>query len=443
MSVHKEPEFLSLVETLRDADVALTNTEMLFHDYENSPTVVPGGTYMRADPRMIDELQWMGINMVATANNHQYDYGENGLITHLGNLEASGLVHAGIGRTMGDAREPCYLETSAGRVALIAATSSGPAGLYAGHQWRDGKGRPGANMIRHTSTYTVDSPTFEGLKRLRDEFNLNEQVRGDGWQTKRFRDHSWGMAEIPDNETEFYMADLHSKWQYIAPNGYRFRLGDRFECNLIPNARDIEENLQRIRDARRSADWVIVSMHNHEQGSTVDDPSDVAVIFAHAAIDAGADVFHGHGPHRDRGIEIYKGRPIFYSIGHFIFQNETVSRMPIENMLRQGLDPWESVPADFFDSRSGVESRGEWLGYAKNPASWRDIVAIIEFHDRGLAKVVLQPIDLGFKRPRYSRGRPGIALGAEAQHVLGLFQRLSSPLGTEIQIGDDVGEVRL
>ncbi len=45
-------------------------------------------------------------------------------------------------------------------------------------------------------------------------------------------------------------------------------------------------------------------------------------------IDAGADVFVGHGPHVLRGIEIYKGKPIFYSLSNFIFQNETVLRMP-------------------------------------------------------------------------------------------------------------------
>ena len=44
---------------------------------------------------------------------------------------------------------------------------------------------------------------------------------------------------------------------------------------------------------------------------------------AHWAIDQGADLFAGHGPHFLRGIEIYKNRPIFYSLGNFIFQNGT------------------------------------------------------------------------------------------------------------------------
>ncbi len=68
------------------------------------------------------------------------------------------------------------------------------------------------------------------------------------------------------------------------------------------------------------ADWVIVTVHNHEGGATENEPSDHIREFAHAVIDAGADVFTGHGPHQDRGIEIYNGKPIFYSLGNFAFE---------------------------------------------------------------------------------------------------------------------------
>ena len=76
------------------------------------------------------------------------------------------------------------------------------------------------------------------------------------------------------------------------------------------------------------ADIVIVSLHCHESGANRSVPADFIPIFAKAVIDAGADVFVGHGPHVLRGIEIYKGKPIFYSLSNFIFQNETVLRMP-------------------------------------------------------------------------------------------------------------------
>jgi len=43
------------------------------------------------------------------------------------------------------------------------------------------------------------------------------------------------------------------------------------------------------------------------------------VTFARDIIDAGADVILGHGPHLPRAIEVYNGKPIFYSMGHLFF----------------------------------------------------------------------------------------------------------------------------
>jgi poly-gamma-glutamate synthesis protein (capsule biosynthesis protein) len=438
MSPFTEPDFLAVASILRDSDVAVTNAEMLFHEFENPPALVAGGTYMGAQPQILDELRWLGINMVSAANNHAYDFGERGLLTHLDHLRKSQLVHAGTGRSMGEARQPKYLDTRHGRVALIAATSSGPPALYAGEQWRDGPGRPGANMIRHTIEYTVDEASFTAIRRMRDKLNLVGRTRN---PRGGYRSHTWGLADLPDTDGEFFVGDLHTEFQYPIPNGYRFRLGDDFSRRLVPNAFDIEENAKRIHDARRMADWVIVSFHNHEQGGTIDDPSDIATEFAHAAIDAGADVFHGHGPHRDRGIEVYKGRPIFYSIGHFIFQNETVEHVPLDNLRRQGLDPWEATPADFYDSRSGSELTGEWLAHGTNPAAWRDIVATVEFRAGKLHDITLQPIDLGFRRPRSQRGRPVLARGENADEVLALFDRLSAPFGTKIAVAGGTGHV--
>src|SRR6185295_3443500 len=49
-------------------------------------------------------------------------------------------------------------------------------------------------------------------------------------------------------------------------------------------------------------------------------PPDFLVELAHKAIDNGADAFVGHGPHVLRGVEIYKGKPIFYGLGEFFYQ---------------------------------------------------------------------------------------------------------------------------
>ena len=79
LSVYQEPAFLEMIELIRGADVAFTNLEMLFHDYEPYPMHQSGGTYMRADPDLVNELVWAGFDMVARANNHTGDYGTLGM----------------------------------------------------------------------------------------------------------------------------------------------------------------------------------------------------------------------------------------------------------------------------------------------------------------------------------------------------------------------------
>jgi poly-gamma-glutamate capsule biosynthesis protein CapA/YwtB (metallophosphatase superfamily) len=67
---------------------------------------------------------------------------------------------------------------------------------------------------------------------------------------------------------------------------------------------------------RSRADVAIASHHwglDHEV-------LDYQVEIAHTAIDAGADLVMGHGPHLPLGIEIYQDRPIFYGVGSFSFE---------------------------------------------------------------------------------------------------------------------------
>lgn len=83
-----------------------------------------------------------------------------------------------------------------------------------------------------------------------------------------------------------------------------------------------------VRAARMTADVVVVQAHMGAEGPTAnvvrpgkevmfgEDRGD-PVAFAHAAVDAGADLVLGHGPHSLRGMESYRGRLIAYSLGNF------------------------------------------------------------------------------------------------------------------------------
>ena len=91
--------------------------------------------------------------------------------------------------------------------------------------------------------------------------------------------------------------------------------------------------------------------------------------FAHWAIDNGCDGFTGHGPHILRGIEIYKGRPIFYSLGNFIMQNETVDWIPAEAYRNFKLGA-EHTPGDYFEDRSDGGKRG----FPSDPVFWQALL---------------------------------------------------------------------
>ena len=119
----REPEFLKLVELLRGADLSIANLEFLFHDYEHSWQWTRG-TYTRSDPKNLNELKWMGINAVLTANNHSYDFSEGGYFTTLKHLDEIDIPHAGGGYDLDHARAPAYVDLPRGRVAIMSASST-------------------------------------------------------------------------------------------------------------------------------------------------------------------------------------------------------------------------------------------------------------------------------------------------------------------------------
>ena len=120
----KEPEFTRLFDIIRGADAAFTNLETLFHDYEMPPAHESGGTWMRTDPPILKELVWAGFDLVSRANNHAGDFGPLGRQITSNYVRDAGLVEAGVGNSLAEAREAKFLETPKARVALISAAST-------------------------------------------------------------------------------------------------------------------------------------------------------------------------------------------------------------------------------------------------------------------------------------------------------------------------------
>jgi poly-gamma-glutamate capsule biosynthesis protein CapA/YwtB (metallophosphatase superfamily) len=404
LSVYTEPPFLGLVDLIRGADVAFTNLEMLFHDYESYPMHESGGTYMRADPALLRDLAWAGFDLVSRANNHAGDYGVEGMRITSRHVAEAGLVQAGVGESLDQAREARFLETTRGRVALISVASTFPGHSRASASRGDMPARPGLNPLRFSTTYILPPDQIEALRGIARQLKLN--VAGEGAELRML--------------------------------GARFAAGDQPGVRTVPDADDVREIAAVVRGASRLADYTIVTIHAHERGETNFEPAAFLPVFARAMIDAGASVLVGHGPHVLRGIEIYKGRPIFYSLGDLIFQNETVLRLPAENYDRYRLDD-EAQVADFNDARYDFDRRG----FPAQREIWEGLVASPVWRDGSLIELTLHPVVLGFGRPPAERGRPMLAQADAARKIIADVERLSKPFGTTIVYDNGVGRVRV
>ena len=430
LSVFDEDTYKALVDILRGADATFTNLETTVHRWDEGSPGISRGTFMTTEPWLLGELKWMGINMVSCANNHAFDYGESGVLATIKYLDEACLAYAGTGKNLAEARAPGYLDTPHGRVALIAATSTFNSWSRAGEQRPDMKGRPGVNPLSFETVYTTDSVAFQELRRIAGALGFSKE-------SERNRLHFFSPSEIPaekGNEVHFL--------------GKRFVLAEAFSISTQANLRDVKENLRSIQEARRQADWVVMSLHCHEFGgesfftartrSEQEELADFVQAYAHDAIDAGADLFACHGSHTPLGVEIYKGSPIFYSLGNFIFQNETVRFFPAEAYERFDLDA-KATPADFLDARTNRDTKG----HPANPLFWENIVAVCHFRGRKLEEVKLYPIDQGHGRPRAQRGRPALADESTRNHIIERLQRLSRRYGTEIGKRNGVGIIKV
>ena len=196
LSVYREERYLALVELIRSADAAFANLEMTFHDYEVAPGLSTSPAYSATDPSRLEEYKWLGFDLVTMAHNHHNDYGIDGLLASQRHVEGAGLVHAGAGNNLAEARAPGYLETPKGRIALLACVSTFVEAGAATHQRPDHRGRAGISPLRHEWIYTVDGDAFNQLRRISEKLGL-EDMKG---FLRRFA--SFGeVAE--DTETEF------------------------------------------------------------------------------------------------------------------------------------------------------------------------------------------------------------------------------------------------
>lgn len=426
LSVIEDSRFEQVIDKLRSADASFVNLEVLLHEFEGAPQADWPGTYMRAPAWAADELKWAGFDLFAAATNHANDFSHEGLRATMRELNERDLVYAGIGENLAMARKPAYLDTPAGRIALVSACSSIPPGAAAGTQRPDMQGRPGISPLRLKHRYTVPEEAYEYVRTISDQLGL-ESVK----------DHFDRIGfPIPDDDT-FTLLNTGG-------DDIEFECGSEFNIHTETDDTDTTEIQKQISAASKQADWVVASLHAHQgQNGMSNDHSvpDWFESFAHSCIDAGADVMVGHGPHLLRGIEIYDGAPIFYSLGNFLMQNETIPRLPADIYELYGLDA-DALPADVYDTRV-FDDDGEPIGFLADSAFWESVLPVCEFEDGELCRIDLYPLDLGHGSPRPQRGRPLLVTGESAAHILNDLMELSRPYSTKIQFDNGVGTIVL
>src|SRR6516165_1180779 len=292
------PAAVPVIKGLLKGDVIFTNLEAAVA--EPGEAIQEGRGFL-TPPEALDALTTLGFNLLALSGNHAFDLKAAGVRNTLREADNRKIVHAGTGNNVSEAAAPGFLHTPNGTIALIASAS----GLIA----------PGASA----------TPERPGVNELRVEAGQRENE---------------ATEDLPG-----------------APGN-------------TPNPEDGRRLLQAIRDARVRADLVIVYQHNHVFGnrsfSTIFTegmperlaPNPWLVSWTHEEIKAGADVVVMHGAPLLHGVEIYRGRPIFYDLGNFIY----------------------NVPPT--------------LTYIDEPMSWESVVAYVQFHGRKLQAVSFRPIVL-------------------------------------------------
>ena len=135
-----------------------------------------------------------------------------------------------------------------------------------------------------------------------------------------------------------------------------------------------------------------------------------------------------HGPHSIQPVEIYKNKPIFYGLGDFVFQNEQLEKLPVEQYDMYGLDD-NAEPEDVIK----VRYQNYTKGFPTQKEVWEGFLAEVTFNGDQLSQIHLIPIDLRFGKPVPPRGTPIYADRDLGEEIVRQAGEISKSYGTVIE----------
>jgi poly-gamma-glutamate synthesis protein (capsule biosynthesis protein) len=426
----EDPEFLQVIEKMRSADLTMAHLEMNFGDPEEIKWPSRNdwvASFMIAEGDIADDYKWAGVDMLSLAHNHSFDWGAEGILSTMRHVRRNGIAHAGTGRDLEEARKPAYRETRKGRAALISVATGNKNNEWAGMPKATMAGRPGINPLRVRLTHQVDAEAAKQLRRIIDKLKI-------GYHRD---DHIEGAIRMVFPE---HLANR---------NVPLFTEGEDFRITSQCHPHDLTANLRSVDEAREMSDMVIVSHHYAvSEGERGDSAPQFVVEFARACIDAGADIYVGHGWHRTLPVEIYKGKPILYGLGNFFAHSEFNGRVPADSYESWGHDP-DRMPehnpaAD--PLHPGLDSPLWWSSVLWEVTMDRHEVSELRLYPVNLGRnpaargTITRPVGSG-KHPK-TDGRPYLADEAAGAVILNRIRDISKPLGTTMTIEGNVGVIR-
>ena len=412
ISERADPGFQSLIKVIRDADVGFANMESNLVDIHHRDEFLGPISGTVAPKEIGADIRAMGITMMNRANNHSMDGGEAGILSTNAILREYGIVPAGTGANLDEARAASFRDTPKGRVGLGGMFSMDSGTSDIGPGCCD----MGADFLRTAATYRVgDLGGKTGVNPLR--LTTYHIVTPEQLQMLRtFRNSYFGPAAETVMNGPTDQMKLFDEWYRVGtPAG---------SLSYTMNPGDEREILQSIRNGKVHSDFMIATIHAHQGIQNIGGlrtVSDFLIKLAHECIDNGADIFLTHGPHMLEGVEIYKGKPIFYGLASFVFQTDLqILGVPPGDMLTKG----RTI-------------------YAR-PINAEGVVAASHYEGGQLTEVRLYPVDLGgYPRPGSSTGIPTAPTPERARQILEELQALSKPFGTTINIENNVGVIHV
>lgn len=292
----------------------------------------------------------------------------------------------------------------------------------------------GINMVSMANNHALDFGP-EGLKECLRALDLTSITHAGAGLTLAAA-HAPGTMGVQSQKTKFsllsYMRYWTAKYRSADPGAPSLATIDpavilvakdgKVESVEGPQEGDVKAMEDDVVLARRHADIVMVALHNHDvphhraYGIQDTTPPNEEIMYRRA-IDAGADIVLGSGPHVLRGIEIYKGKPIFYSLSDFIYQYRTPDKIPIDLIHQRDTELARPTNVSVWDRRD-------------TPQTMEGVLVRMTVNKEKLRRIQLIPVIIDDEGPLY--GVPRLVGDAKAKEIIERLQKLSEPYKTRI-----------